>query len=153
MKKAAIVIALAVAVPLLMGATGKGCSSGSGGGQPPVQQAPAQQPGKCVAALGVTHVGGEVIGGMGFRCSGSALLTVKMWLLYDKHGDGSFDLAGPRREVNSVTDTSPALFSVPCQTGWWKVRVQGIETGVGAELEVRGMGDVLRRDLPGRRGG
>ena len=143
MKKAAIVIALAVAVPLLMGATGKGCSSGSGSGQPPVQQAPAQQPGKCVVALGVTHVGGEVIGGMGFRCGGSALLTVKMWLLYDKHGDGSFDLAGPRRLVSSVTDVSPALLTAPCQTGWWKVRIEGTETGVGAELKARGVSKVV----------
>ena len=71
---------------------------------------------------------------------------MKIWLLYDRQGHGSFDTVGPGRTVNSVTDLSPVLVTTPCQTGWWKLRIQGTETGAAAEQEVRGASEVVRVD-------
>lgn len=111
MKKAATVIAFAVAVTALMGATGKGCSGSAPNGGDHIT-VPAKAPGRCMTNLTVSQELDRIVGAMGFICEGAAVLTVNVSSL-TREPDGSFDPKATLRAVNSALETSPVVVSTP----------------------------------------
>lgn len=135
MRKTATLIALAVAMTALMGATGNGCSSSAPNGDHTT--VPAKAPGRCETTLNVARELSRVVGVFGFDCKGVAVLTVNVSLLWrDPHGDGSYDPQKTLPAVNSALQASPVIVSAPCLTGTWKLRIYGEEMGAKASIPV-----------------
>lgn len=158
MNKAATLIVLAMAVPLLMAAQCGGSSSaGTGPSASPTpavggsrlvgsQRVPARAPGHCAVTTTVVHdeITRKIDGLLVMSCSGAAALHILALKLEWQDRLGAWDTEAELRQLDNLENTgSFHTVSAPCRTGNWKELVLGLEVGVGAAQNVRLESDVV----------